>query len=330
MATKRPSSSDDAAHLPTKKKACHGLVDKAKMKEMLGSGDFSDLTIKCNGHERRVHQVISAESRLYSKQCALGTSRVIDLSDHDIETLDCLLDYLYTGDYDDGSCTTANRSSPCPYRVSFARPFARPLRFYTNLDRTFREVKTLGQSTNALMYALGERYNCFPLEDLAKSKLLKYLHLIPNTDQFPELLESVYSETPDSDRGLRDILQKHCVKNAEVILQRQEVVDVMLNIPAIFLDLWKGYLEDSKAQKSLDEALWQKKIEYSENKNKSLRSKMATYSTMEAQMKKSQALIECLLSCGGCRRAFHQTITAPDMDSLTFPGCAKCQAARRL
>lgn len=72
------------------------------------TGKYSDLTIKCQGKTWKCHQAIICPQ---SKPLAAAlngsfkeaTTREIDLEEEDPDIVKLMLDFLYRGDYDDGS-----------------------------------------------------------------------------------------------------------------------------------------------------------------------------------------------------------------------------------
>ncbi|MCJ1389086.1 hypothetical protein MMC18_001940 [Xylographa bjoerkii] len=250
------------------------------------------------------------------------------------ETLDRLLEYLYTGDYDDGnSIPYAYTRPPHGYQMSHSRP----LSFFKKGHDKSLKVDTLGQPTNAVMYAIGERYDIAPLKDLATSKFSQYASYIVWTDQLPEVLELVYTLTPDSDRGLRDLTKKWCGENSEIILLRQDVTDVMFKVHAIGLDLWKGLLEHSESQRTVDLA----RIRLEKHERLKMTTTIdefrqdateahARTHIIQNKLEQSEAFIECLRNCKACRRAFATKVSTACMDPLTYKGCVKCQDAKRI
>ncbi|KAL8823987.1 MAG: hypothetical protein Q9191_005384 [Dirinaria sp. TL-2023a] len=99
-----------------------------------------------------------------------GLSGQIDLKEDDPDMIDNMLYFLYTSDYQDDA------------------DGGRPL------------------LVNAKMYAVGDKYDIPALKTLAKDKFAAGLG--PNWDiaTFLEVLETAYTNTPASDRGLRDCL----------------------------------------------------------------------------------------------------------------------------
>ena len=108
-----------------------------------------------------------------------GVSGEINLQEDDPDMVDKMLCFLYTSDYQDdaGGC--------------------RPL------------------LVDAKMYAIGDKYRINALKSLANTKFSDALDAGWDIVSFPEVIETVYTTTPASDRGLRD-----CV--APVLLEHKE------------------------------------------------------------------------------------------------------------
>ncbi|MCJ1433531.1 hypothetical protein MMC27_002894 [Xylographa pallens] len=212
----------------------------ANFKALLESGRYSDLIISCNGVERRVHRAI------------VSTSGVIDLSDHDVEALNCLLEFLYTADYNEYKSGSA-RSNPDSDDVvrSENNAAADDTESVVSLAdgqvvhencQPSAALPVPSQATNAIMYAMGEQYDIGPLKNLAKQKFASH-EFIEWSDQLPEVLELVYTTTPDSDRPLRDLTRDFCGPHANSLIQDQAVTHFMLREPSFGLDLCRGGLK---------------------------------------------------------------------------------------
>jgi len=61
-------------------------------------------------------------------------------------------------------------------------------------------------STNALMYALADKYGVEDLKDLAQEKFARAAAQDWNTAEFAHAVQIVYESTPESDSGLRDVV----------------------------------------------------------------------------------------------------------------------------
>lgn len=158
------------------------------LRSALQSGIYHDFVVRCKPREWKVHRVVLCASSGYfgtvckssfmvcsqrsSKLMLItvkeGLSGEIDLKDDDPDMIGNMLSFLYTSDYQDDADD------------------GRPL------------------LVNAKMYAVGDKYDIPALKTLAKDKFAAGLG--PNWDiaTFLEVLETAYTNTPASDRGLRD------------------------------------------------------------------------------------------------------------------------------
>ncbi|MCJ1379277.1 hypothetical protein MMC17_002378 [Xylographa soralifera] len=257
-----------------------------------------------------------------------ATTGVIDLSDHHIVHLDYLLNFLYTGDYSDdltepaSASISANTESP-----QGATPIA-----VANNSGHDSEVDEVGRSSSlrhATMYAIGDRYDIVPLKNLAKSKFSATVYEGgPCTDTFPELLEYVYTSTPDSDRGLRDPVQEICGVSAEYLLMNQDIIDIMLDVPTVAVDMCKGLLAWAETETEIKRDHFETlRFEHGAEKQEleqTIAENTVRIGEAEAKLEKYQALLELLRNCDACGLAFS---LAAITDPLAFKGCFECQNA---
>ena len=90
-------------------------------------------------------------------------------------------------------------------------------------------------STNANMYAIADKYRIDALKDLARDKFSRILDAGWDITDFLEVIETVYTTTPASDRGLRDRL-------APVLLEHKDE----LHDNEVFVSLIKDKLSDGE------------------------------------------------------------------------------------
>ncbi|KAL7810873.1 BTB/POZ protein [Trichoderma gracile] len=74
-------------------------------RDLLRSGQFSDLTVVCRGTEFKLHKIIAClQSPVFlaavNSDFQEGRTGVIKIDQFDPETVRCLVEFLYTGDYD--------------------------------------------------------------------------------------------------------------------------------------------------------------------------------------------------------------------------------------
>ncbi|MCJ1389092.1 hypothetical protein MMC18_001946 [Xylographa bjoerkii] len=312
-------------------------------KPLLKSGQFSDLTIKCNGTERRVHRVvICVQSPVFTVMCTgafkEATSGVIDLSDHDIRALDLLLDYLYTGDYDEHKAINSAVNADCESinkagtdtTITDAAFFKQPTDESTisEIAEPTVHVSVPLQATNATMYAIGERYDIAALKDLAEHKFAAH-EFTKWSDQLPEVIELVYTTTPDSDRRLRDITRNTFGPYASSLIQDQAIVDVVLRVPTVGLDLCRGctvHMESllRKVQDEKAEAVEEARVKTSE-----AMFQQSLCSAAHLKLDDLRNKINSVSSCSRCYAHFFLNIDPiiPAADTPVGVSCSKCKSA---
>ena len=95
--------------------------------------------------------------------------------------------------------------------------------------------------THVTMYAMGDRYD---IEDLKEEALWKFKKAIEakkgQVDEFPyfvEVIPTVYATTPDSDRGLRDIVVAFGVLNLERMKDLPEFKSAAIRVPIYLIEV---------------------------------------------------------------------------------------------
>ena len=86
---------------------------------------------------------------------------------------------------------------------------------------------------SVLVYAVAEKYEIPDLKDLAKAKFQNLTWSKWPHDHFYALAESVFSTTPDTDMGLRQVVLDICEKHSEDILRKEGSKAAFLELPAI-------------------------------------------------------------------------------------------------
>lgn len=120
-----------------------------------------------------------------------GVSGVIDLQEDDPNMVSNMLRFLYIQDYQDD--------------YGGDRPLL----------------------VNANMYAIGDKYRIDDLKNLAKRKFSDALEAGWDIVSFPEIIETVYSTTLPSDRGLRDCLTPVLLKHKEELHKHEGFIGLV-------------------------------------------------------------------------------------------------------
>ncbi|KAF4503391.1 Kelch 21 [Fusarium agapanthi] len=155
---------------------------RARIVQARESGEFTDFTFACNGRNIKVHKIIiCSQSPVFRAACAgqfkEAFSGIYDLTSHQPDMVQLMVDYLYMGDYSIDM---------------------------SEADETNTASNSGALSTHAIMYALGDEYDIKGLRDLSARKYSWSLDESLELNEFLSSIPFVYTLTPDSSRGLRD------------------------------------------------------------------------------------------------------------------------------
>ena len=195
------------------------------------------------------------------------------------------------------------------------------------------------EATNVIMYALGERYDISALKDLAEHKLGAH-EFTEWSDQLPEVIELVYTTTPDSDRRLRDIIRHTCEPHTSSLIQNPDILDVMLRVPSFSVDFCKGCLAfaDHRSQQDKEKVQQAQEEAYKAKGEADLRaaetaSAFASMAITNRKLSDVQELINSITSCRNCREEFTPLKIDPIGSWVNSPvvmRCSKCKTKHRL
>ncbi|KAF2085251.1 hypothetical protein K490DRAFT_67899 [Saccharata proteae CBS 121410] len=178
-------------------------------------GKYSDLTVQCEDREFKVHKVIvCGQSSYFSKMCdgdwKEAVEGLIKLVDDDPCVVDAMLHFLYNNDYN-GSGNQDGRVSPLLF--------------------------------NTLVYSIADKYDIRSLKQTSLEKFRKAVAVAWELDDFPHAVAEVYSTTPASDRGLRDIVVHFSHRNVDHLMKKQPFVKMVEDTAGFAGDLVKKVLE---------------------------------------------------------------------------------------
>ena len=183
---------------------------------LLDSEKYSDLTITTLTRSFKVHKaIVCTQSKVFAAMSDAGfresTTSILPLEHDDPATVERMLTFLYTGDYD--QCQ--------PHGTD-------------NNGKPFVDAMLMA---NTLVYSIADKYDIEPLKLLAEDKFLNAVfQSFPPLicKDFQDIVATVFSTTPDTDKGLRSIVTD--------IAARDMGMDTILKSKA-----WKEVLESNGA-----------------------------------------------------------------------------------
>ncbi|KAJ5821251.1 uncharacterized protein N7525_010535 [Penicillium rubens] len=174
---------------------------------------YSDLTIVCGDKEYAVHKcIVCPRSKFFAKACDSGfeesvTNRVVLEEKPDL--IERMIEYLYTLDYH-------LKVHPPETELSGHPDGENAEDSLEELGDTDEEAATACNtlSLHILMYSFADRLLIHGLKALSKDKVEKELALVRlDSSTFPHIISGIYSSTPESDRGLRDLALQMTMDN---------------------------------------------------------------------------------------------------------------------
>jgi len=183
---------------------------------LLSSGEYSDLTVHCEGNTWKVHKlVMCTHSKFFVKACGgefmEAKSGEIKLAGDEPLVVEAMLQALYEGDY---------------VGIEEKEEFLEnPLVFHVKV------------------YAIGEKYDITPLKDLAQTKTENILTLEWTPTYFFAAVNEAYQSTIPRDRGLRDIYAQVAIAQGPNLFANKGYLEVMDQNGQFWMDYAKGLNE---------------------------------------------------------------------------------------
>ncbi|KAH9826501.1 hypothetical protein Tdes44962_MAKER00464 [Teratosphaeria destructans] len=227
---------------------------------LLKSGDYSDLRIKCGDKEFKVHKaIVCARSEYFAKACKPGAFKVSPgtCSVSENESVSSLLTMSKEGEDgiitlqaattdDDEDDVSLDDPEAVKLMIDFlyCHDYEAPVVFITvdeaNIGVSGQKITPSGDCNtvmHAKMYALGSKYSIPSLQTVALGKFMEAASYAWNTDDFVTTIGLVYTNTPDEDKGLRDIAARTIIKHSSTLLQRPEIESQVRSISGLAYDL---------------------------------------------------------------------------------------------
>ena len=103
---------------------------------------------------------------------------------------------------------------------------------------------------DARVYSIADKYEVLMLKSLAKEKFKQAVKTCWNMDDFPETLIEVYSSTPRTDRGLRDLVVEIVCKHIQALLEKQDFQTALDEIVGLAADVSRYMANENALTKS--------------------------------------------------------------------------------
>ncbi|KAI4633805.1 uncharacterized protein J4E87_000971 [Alternaria ethzedia] len=193
----------------------------ASLKGLLESGAYSDLTISCNGDAYKVHKnIVCDKVDFFTRALRFGGKEsqndAIDLPEDDPAIVRRLIQYLYEAEYTPLLSDVASTGSArCHYNeAGYFLGAGTGCCAHFTCDKCEVDTAVLpslnGREYQLLlhvkMYEIADKYEVRGLKDLAREKFQRSCKQFWDSDVFAVAAHHVFSSTPDSDKGLRDLV----------------------------------------------------------------------------------------------------------------------------
>ena len=253
---------------------------------LLQSAKYSDLTLCCGDREFAVHRaIVCPHSPFFDAVCG-GTfkvstehsrqnfrirtdaapqeasSRRIELKDDDPETVERMISFMYSLDYQDerqgeteAPGSTEVEDSNTGNSDATAPSDEREVLTETGVNNGGGNVPHQENDHPALfssvrVYAIADKYNVPFLKDLAKHRFDIWARWNWACADFLAIIREVFSSTPSSDRGLRDIVFVIVADHPDFFVHKDEFRDLVEDIGELGLGMLDKLITRHTEEKS--------------------------------------------------------------------------------
>ena len=231
-----------------------------------------------------------------------GMTGIITMDDDDPQAVKRLLLYLYTLDYpeEDASDVLVSIDPSHPSDVPSAGTVGESDLGTMTVSSDWATPSDSRMMNNVLVYAIAEKYDISELKDLAKHKFRTQTSAAWPLDDFHAVTEAVFSTTPETDTGLRQIVMDICGEHSEDILRDKEsrlmffenkaIAAVVLDAAARDVDHYVKRLNEALAEQA---TMHKSYLEAQEEKVIALKQNSAWISRLDVIIKHANNLEKC-------------------------------------
>ncbi|KAI7383559.1 hypothetical protein KC336_g18355 [Hortaea werneckii] len=196
----------------------------SEVAELWRTGEGSDLTIRCDGREFRVHKlIVSAASPTLKAACQNGMlesqTGVIDHKTFDADTVEMMLEYIYTRDYE-------IRGVPAAIAETI-----RTSESDSDAEQALVVLKNAEWITHIRMYAIGDYYQLSTLKDRALEGLQDMAVAPFEPRHFAYVVKEACKLIGKHETGFHHTIQTVCREKAIVLVTEKTFMAALGEVP---------------------------------------------------------------------------------------------------
>jgi len=165
---------------------------------------------------------------------------IISLDDDDPLAVKHMLRYLYTLKYDDSEGAPTVPDPAATGTATITATDSEDSESKLNINADTHEYMLM---SNVQVYALAEKYDVPALKQLAMAKFGALTDFDQSVSKIPDVIEAVFTSTPETDMGLRDIVIGICHVQITSVLQDNCMVDMIKKHGDLGLGMLRASLE---------------------------------------------------------------------------------------
>ncbi|KAL8684852.1 MAG: hypothetical protein Q9224_006099 [Gallowayella concinna] len=312
-----------------------------RMASLFKSAKYSDLTLVCGGREFQVHRaIVCAASKFFAAACD-GNFREAEgkilLPDDDTEAVDRMLTYLYTSKYDDvdaneGEVQMGNKESGAEGNTASTAKVSNPVADDLQLQseawsnasqdswtvaKAPVQVMVSALLNNVLVYSLAEKYDIQRLKELSQDKFEIRAADEWTIEDILHVLPLVYTSTPATDRGLRNIMIRVCLRHMDRLIADDNFREIMHGDATMCFDMLSAVQSDSRPNHWLFESMRDRLAKFED---------MRRWVAMQERMLKE--IIVDTATCLNCSRPLDLSISNGSAAHWRGPIMIKCRSCK--
>jgi len=265
--------------------------------------------------------------------CQEAHSGRIELQEDDPDTVERMISYMYTLDYEDeeyghSESTVSGTNSNDETAETMDDEHQTPPETVAGTQEDSTSTRGENQPTlfsSVRVYALADKYDIPPLKELARQRFCNWAEDNWACEDFSAIAREVFESTPKDDRGLRDVIIQLVANHADIFIQKDGLRQLIEDIG----DLGLGVLCQLLKTHSEEELALTSRIEDLENENTALNRQLKD---VELCLKRKSEDIDStvrkinnLVHCRRCKNGFNVDVEGYMYGGLTIR-CKGCQA----